>query len=410
MSSSPPATVASSPDYASPEWWISCHALGKTDLSRQVPETEHRVQAGVAEPVLPITDALGLDAQDEAKADVFWIHPTMALHPGVANKDSRDSGSAALAFAGQQAAAFNGCCRVYAPFYNQCTFDAEDRAAAEAVAYEDIRQAFVHYLDHWRDDRPLFLAGHSQGAVMVRRLLAEFVVPAPSSLFGRQAAARCVDPSSIVGVYLIGIHVREDHGLPLSLATRPGEARSIVVWNCAAADAEPQHTLVGSIAQKAASEEEKATAGGGGSSKLDMVVHSPLTFQLACATDADSSDSPGIWNLAGGAGAEYHGALGIKSFEDPVLVLYKDVVGAIELKHGLVRITSFGVASEAILQFYRDGRDYHKSDVHMFWGNLRRNAELQLAEFISSEAEGARTSAASSGSESGSVESKSDSQ
>lgn len=129
---------------------------------------------------------LSLDRQDTVPADVFYIHPTtyissngwnQPLDDGEANKQIEIWALPA------QAAAFNGCCRVFAPKYRQATiaafFDTKGNGAkALDLAYGDIAAAFANFLEVRNKGRPFILAGHSQGSHHIHRLLNEAVTPA----------------------------------------------------------------------------------------------------------------------------------------------------------------------------------------------------------------------------------------
>ena len=121
---------------------------------------------------------------DEKKtADVFLVAPTVALgENGVLNAAVEDD-----AYRGRLAGALNMQRGIYdaraclfAPVYRQATLaaykqDEQTRRAALDKAYADVREAFLHYVKS-RPHRPLVLAGFSQGAELVLRLLKEFFV------------------------------------------------------------------------------------------------------------------------------------------------------------------------------------------------------------------------------------------
>ena len=123
-----------------------------------------------------------LESGDKAMpAEVFFIHPTMLLEGPEWNADLEDekmNESVDVWPIRHQASAFSGAGRVFAPRYRQAHVrifslgDSLSWAAAE-IAYQDVKAAFLKFLE-WSDDRPIVIAGHSQGSFHGRRLLQEF--------------------------------------------------------------------------------------------------------------------------------------------------------------------------------------------------------------------------------------------
>ncbi|WP_347718003.1 DUF3089 domain-containing protein [Sphingomonas sp.] len=111
-------------------------------------------------------------------ADCFYIYPTASLDPGpisdmVASSDETDRITS-------QFARFASVCRPFAPLYRQVTLTAlRARLRGEKVdwneerGYRDVRDAWRNYLAHDNRGRPFVLVGHSQGANVLKRLIAE---------------------------------------------------------------------------------------------------------------------------------------------------------------------------------------------------------------------------------------------
>jgi len=186
-----PARAVAAPDYASESAWAALPS--KADEADLVPE-------GVGD----------ADEQQRAPADVFFIHPTGYLS-GASWNSPIDLESATEEntrwMLANQASAFNGCCRVYAPRYREASifafFDGDGRNgfAALDLAYRDVLRAFDHFIERMSDARPFVIASHSQGTIHAERLLAERIDGTP--LFQRMVAA-----------YIIG------GGLPLDVFER----------------------------------------------------------------------------------------------------------------------------------------------------------------------------------------------
>jgi hypothetical protein len=118
----------------------------------------------------------------ELGADVFYIYPTMydTGMPWVASIEDQDlNREIDLWPIKHQASVFIGAGRVFAPRYRQAhyrVFVVENSLCRPAIelAYEDVKSAFVYWLDNFDEGRPIIIAGHSQGTLLARLLLQEF--------------------------------------------------------------------------------------------------------------------------------------------------------------------------------------------------------------------------------------------
>jgi hypothetical protein len=150
-----------SPDYARPESWAALP--DRKDLADLVPKG--------------ITTG---DRQADAPVDVFFIHPTGYLHGNTWNS-SMDPNSSTEEntqwMMANQASAFNGCGRVFAPRYREAilySFISDDKEQAEKAidfAYKDVEAAFDYFLEHFSRGRPFIIASHSQGTWHALKLL-----------------------------------------------------------------------------------------------------------------------------------------------------------------------------------------------------------------------------------------------
>jgi len=121
-------------------------------------------------------------ADGTGDADVFFVCPTIDLGTdGNYNMDLKNSTSRE-SFVGaskMEMGIYDQNAVVYAPYYRQVTLPVYSLAEEEAepyfeIAYRDVKAAFAHYLKKADSNRPLFLAGFSQGADMVVRLLKDY--------------------------------------------------------------------------------------------------------------------------------------------------------------------------------------------------------------------------------------------
>jgi len=110
---------------------------------------------------------------------VFYLHPTTYLERDRWNALLADQASQdrAVLFVRSQASAFSDIGDVWAPKYRQAAFGAfllrsGDANRALDFAFADVGRAFDAFL-RANPDRPLILAGHSQGSLHLLRLVAE---------------------------------------------------------------------------------------------------------------------------------------------------------------------------------------------------------------------------------------------
>jgi Protein of unknown function (DUF3089) len=110
------------------------------------------------------------------EVDCFYVYPTVdfGLFPGNRPRDDDDK-DAALVTA-SQAAPFQEVCALYVPRYRQVTigtylFGSKGDDPRSTVAASDVEDAFLHYMGQYNHGRRVVLLGHSQGALMIVRLL-----------------------------------------------------------------------------------------------------------------------------------------------------------------------------------------------------------------------------------------------
>jgi pimeloyl-ACP methyl ester carboxylesterase len=312
-----------------------------------------RREMWIARPDLPGNPALWTPegiapAKTPAAAAVFFIHPTSYLDRSRWNAplDDKEANDRAALFLRGQASAFNGVGDIWAPRYRQATFGAfiTDKAEAQQaldLAYRDVTQAFDEFLRE-AGDRPIILAGHSQGALHLSRLLHDRVAGTPLA-------------QRVVAAYVVGWPISRTADLPAlglpecATADQPG---CILSWQSFAAPADT--TLI----------VDSFDAGNGliglprkGSA---MVCTNPIT-------GTPNSEAPASANLG-----TIFPAAELKS-----AVLTPARVPASCQGRGFLMIGEGPDVGPYVLP----GNNYHVFDYSLFWGNVRADAARRLTAF-----------------------------
>jgi hypothetical protein len=127
-----------------------------------------------------------IDVQNLSQADVFFLYPTTYTGEKNQNKWNADVNDSMLneftdaSSILYQSTIFNGVGRIYAPRYRQAHYESfftDDKVSAKKaidLAYSDVKKAFEYFLNHENKNRPIILAGHSQGAAHLIQLLKDY--------------------------------------------------------------------------------------------------------------------------------------------------------------------------------------------------------------------------------------------
>ncbi len=115
-------------------------------------------------------------ADPAAPIDCFYVYPTVSLDTG-GNSDMT-AGPEENGVVRVQLARFASQCKVYAPLYRQATLTAlraettgSPIAVDRALGYNDVVDAWNHYLQHDNNGRGVVLIGHSQGSGVLTQLI-----------------------------------------------------------------------------------------------------------------------------------------------------------------------------------------------------------------------------------------------
>ncbi len=311
----------------------------------------------IARPDIPGNPALWTpptfsDTTPKGDAAIFFIHPTSFIQAlpksWNARLDDRTTNDRARLFVQGQASVFGNAGDTWAPRYRQASFGAFLTTQAEAqmaldAAYADVAAAWDAFLATIAPDRPIIIAGHSQGSVHLLRLLRERIA-------GQPVARR------IVAAYVIGWPVSVTADLPalgFPACATPGQAGCILSWQ---SFAEPADTAQ-------ITEVFERTTGFTGATRRGtrMLCTNPLT---------------GVPDTAAAARANL-GAT-IPSLDLKTARLETGMIPARCDARGFLLI---GTPPEGINAYVLPGNNYHVFDFSLFWANIRADARRRLATF-----------------------------
>lgn len=153
---------------------------------------------------------VSLPDQAEKPVDVFYLYPTVWTRqdenePNICEIDNKLMLAGGKAAYEMQATAFETAGNVYAPYYRQAdaTYclslsDEQQTQLLDGIPKEDVFAALDYYFEHYNNDRPFILAGHSQGSNMLLFVLSEYMMEHPER-YERMVAA-----------YVIGYSVTDE--------------------------------------------------------------------------------------------------------------------------------------------------------------------------------------------------------
>lgn len=347
--------------YQDPEMWYSRPGLGTSDPARyqpaiaeaepdpavrepspEAPAAEQSLDRG--DPLATTTSVPGEAADPQAlpKFAVFFVPPTSYIQAGGdwnATLEDATTNNRARVFLKGLASPFNRADELWAPKYRQAAAGAfltnrpEAQQAIDA-AYADVAQAFDYFLDSVDEDKPIVLAGHSQGAAHILRLLQDRVAGTPLE-------------ARIAAVYAPGWPVSVEHdlpSLPFPACASADQAQCLLAWSSFSDDGDADMIM----------RRYEATVGYDGEPRG--------TGPILCVNP-----------LTGGAngGAPASANLGTL-VPDQSLSKGELVAGAVPARcgaDGLLYIGDPPELGEGVLP----GGNYHVYDIPLFWKNLQED-------------------------------------
>lgn len=201
--------------------------LSTTDYSNMDNWASHPMKKDSADIVSKGIDTISLKPQ--GKVNIFYLHPTT-----LTSKNKKSTWNASLGDVKinaktektaikYQASIFNTVGNIYAPRYRQahirCYFQKEDHGQKQAfdLAYRDVKDAFLYFIENYSKDTPFMIVSHSQGTTHAARLVNELVSGKPIQ-------------KQLVVAYLVGLPVPKNAFRYVKPCESPDETNCFCSW------------------------------------------------------------------------------------------------------------------------------------------------------------------------------------
>ncbi len=262
-------------------------------------------------------------------ADVFYIYPTL-----LTDRKSTDwnadiwedqvRNEVLQTAVKYQASAWSKAANLYVPFYRQAHYrifvEPYKKQGLQAwdIAYQDIKNAFEHYLKHYNKGRPIIIASHSQGSMHAKELIKAFFDNKPLQ-------------HQLVAAYLIGTRIFPDEFKTIKPMTSPDQISGFVSWN---------------------------------SYKMNKLPENFDSWFLGGVTS-----NPISWDKSLTSKREYH-----KGLLNRDLKIYPKCL-SVNVKDGLLWTSPPDIPGKFFLSLVNN---YHFADINLFWKDIEENAILRV--------------------------------
>ncbi|MDR2709132.1 MAG: DUF3089 domain-containing protein [Elusimicrobiota bacterium] len=292
--------------------------------------------------------ALPKDKDIKDEVDVFYIYPTVWTANGgypIADINDKNMRTSAQQNFKLQGSAFK-VGNMFAPYYRQLDVAyaiSKGGLRGGALAFyrgvpkTDIIAAFDYYIKHYNNGRPFILAGHSQGSIMIKEILFDYMKEHPE-VYQRMIAA-----------YIIGAPVtKEDYAAHpyLKAAKSAADLGVIISYNTQAPGWDIKNPLV----------------------LPNSVMINPISWSTT-EQEAPAKNNLGTIVIEDGKAKKVVGIADAK-------IDYK----ANALICSTVEIMQFS-SSQALRQFFPLGV-YHENDILLYYYNLNQNAKDRAANYL----------------------------
>lgn len=284
--------------------------------------------------------------ENKLPVNIFFIYPTMLSDKNDVSWNADIYNDKIRNYVMQstvkyQSSAWYSTGDLYVPFYRQAhlrvfreSFWKNGGEQAFEMAYQDVRQSFLTFLNKFNNDRPIIIAGHSQGAGHAKRILKEFFDGKPLQ-------------KKLVAAYLIGTKVTDKDFDNIKLMTSKNQTGGFVTWNT--------YRLMSERKTKKAS-----------------FTISPEWIEGALCSN------PITWDTNKSSIYDDHkGFLYLNNKIYPKTVKIEDIDSKV-----YVKLPKMGILKKILVSSVKD---YHKADINLFWEDIRKNSINRAENYLLNE-------------------------
>lgn len=280
------------------------------------------------------------DANPTEKADVFFVHGTVLHSKTEIYYDPRSEEHRKLPLRPRMthAGAYEQTCRIFQPQYRQLTMEAhlndwDTIRKYYEVPREDIINAYYHFKSTWNKERPLILAGNSQGSILILALL-------------KYLKSQNDLPKNLVSANIIGYTVTQEdlEELGMHLCQSPTDLNCIISYN---------------------------TLAKGGTKGFTIMPGALCVNPLTWTTDEKIADK-----------SLHLGFMETK--EDGTQIIHKNATNVwIDKKAGAVIADIFDLETAPPREYFPKG-DLHSYNYPMFFKNIEANTKERVEAYLAS--------------------------
>ena len=287
-----------------------------------------------------------INEEDLLDVNIFFIHPTLFWDKKNTdwNSDINDLEMAESIISSSvkyQASAWASTGNLYAPLYRQAhlrvfreSFWFNGGEQAYELAYSDIKNAFQFFLDKFNNDKPIIIAGHSQGAGHAKRILQDFFDGKPLQ-------------KKLIAAYLVGTKITKDDFKFIKPMVNKNETGGFVSWNTF----------------RKVSEKKQA--------RFSYTVNYDWLEGAICS-------NPITWDDTKKSKYDDHkGFLYLNKKIYPKTVKIEDIDSKV-----YINIPKMNFFKKILLSSVKD---YHKADINLFWEDIRLNSINRAKIFLADE-------------------------